>query len=281
MNNTSISELNKIPYNQVSNTIFNQEPDSKLSLPQEIIWEIFSHLSLEGLATLSCVSKKSHLFVKALIYKEMSFNSDDWSKHFKIENNLNQKDFLSFPFQEFIKDRRKFEKIFPGTSEKERLLPIWIPNTLNFNVLDTLVKNYFSNNDHVMDTKNTFATDHKKKKALFENSCWIFVNPNVIPASLDKGYRDQMGIVQQLSQDGLENYEISRVLVVVASTIAQLITSNPGLLDESTPSKRCKDMNQRGFQLAVKLTENGLHISVDARAFDPSKESGVTAMRKF
>ena len=269
----------------------NQSPIS--SLPNELVLEIFSYLNLATLGTICRVSKEwkrlasEPILWKIAIYKEIAFGNDKWAQCFEkdvVKDEDSREEFSSFPWNDFIKDCKKFKSVFPEKNAKDSLMLVRLPKTLNGQLtlksLGELAKRYFPDSDTGYDFIWSPVVVELGDKSI-DKSRWVLMTKDVLPGSRNESYAKQKDIVADLAQKALISYEVPEILEATVCILAQYFGSNTRLFSDSPRTyTRCKE-NVQGHQVVVGgLASAGLEVN---RNFYYSDDDniGVAALRKF
>lgn len=202
--------------------------------PQELILEIFSHLSFTELKnSLSLVSQKTReyandLFVlKRVIYREKSFNPEDWINYFKVEvleTEINQA-WVLFPTN-IGKIFNDSCPIFPNKKFGETHLIVWIPTSISINNYGMLLQEKFPlSRDGFEYIWNEVVKDFGKLQT--NNSKWVLMTREAIPLSGNKTYFEQQNMVTEL-----KNYSVASVLEAIICISTAIFKHESVLFDQ-------------------------------------------------
>jgi len=228
--------------------------------PQELILEIFSHVSFTDLKScLSLVNKKTKeyatdLFVlKRIIYREKAFNAEDWINFFKVEvleSELKQA-FESFP----AVIGNIFNSpcpIFPNKTFGQTHLIVWIPASISINNYGMLLKEKFPlSREGYEYIWNEVVRDFGKLQS--NASRWLVMTRKAIPLSGDKTYFEQQAMVNEL-----KNYSVVSLLEAIICISTTIFKHEVVLLDQWY--LRCNE-EILGHQVAINFwSPSGFYI---------------------
>lgn len=266
--------------------------------PHELVLEVFSHLNLASLGTICCVSKVWKLLAndsnlwKLVIYREIAIGSDKWAQWFGadvVKDEDKKEEFSSLPYEDFIKDCKKFKTIFTDRNAKESLMLVRLPKTLNGGLtlksLGDLAKKYFPDSDkgysHIW---SAIVAEHGDRT--IDKSHWVLMTKDVLPGSRNKTYNEQQKIVAELAAKSLSllDYEVPGMLVAATCTFAIYFDSNIRLFSKKPNSyfktyTSCKEEIQGMQTFAGNFNEDGLVVYHFHNKV--SENLGVAAVRKF
>jgi F-box-like len=262
-------------------------------LPDELVLEVFSHLSLATLGTICCVNKawkrlaNEPILWKIAIYREIAFGNDKWAQCFGtdvVKDEDNREEFSSLPSDDFIADCKKFKSIFPERNAKDSLMLVRLPKTLNGGLtlksLGELAKKYFSDSDSGYRFIWAAIVQELGDKSI-DKSHWVLMTKDVLPGSRAKSYGEQQKIVADLAEKSLISYEVPDTLESAVCILSQYFGSNIRLFSDNPRTyTRCKNKVQ-GYQTIVGgFAPAGLDIRSYDFAYDYDN-IGVAALRKF
>ncbi len=235
------------PFLQPSITQFSE-------FPNELILEIFSHFNLATLGTSCRVSKEwkrlanEPILWKRAIYRELAFGNDKWAHYFgkevvKEEDSLEE--FTSLPAADFIADCKKFKSLFPDRKEKECLMLVRLPKTLdgrlNLQTLGKLASRYFPNSGTGYRHTWSRMVDEIGNQSI-DQSYWVLMTKDILPDSRNKSYSDQQKMVADLADKSLLHYEVPTMLEAVTCILAHYFKSANRLFsDHPRTYTHCKD----------------------------------------
>lgn len=299
-------DINPHRINQVFDNPVNQEVDEVIEdftgiYPEEVVWEVFSHLNLPSLANTCLVNKewkrladKPSLW-KTIFYRTVAFGNEKWAKYFGkdvVKDEDNREEFSSLPLNEFISDLQKFKKIFPEKKAKDILKIVRLPKTLSGGLtlksLGLLSKKYFPNNEMGY-KKIPSIIIHLIGDRLIDRSCWVIMLKFPLRGTRNKDYITQKTIVASLTRKGLIGYKIPELLKATTCILAHYFDSKECLFPrlkwivfEDIPwtSIRCEESDKYGLHACVGnfTPEEGLEICMSNFT---CKEFGVTVTREL
>lgn len=284
------------------------------SLPQELIFEIFSYLKLSGLGAMAntCRLYRALLSIdtegksdqevegsdlknrfreltlkiwKEAIYKEIAISDKNWAEWFGrdvVKGETPGEDFRSLPVKEVIQAFRGIKKVFPEKLARESLLLVRMPKTLNggltINRFGELLKQRFPRNVYgyrVIWVRIVQVIGDKP----IEKSCWVLMTTDVLPGSRNKRYREQKDLVREVAREALVGFEIPEALDAITCILAEYFKTGKRLCGDSPSTyARCQE-NVQGYQLDVGgFASAGLEVSYGDYDYD---FIGALALKKF
>lgn len=284
------------------------------SLPQELIFEIFSHLKVSGLGAMAktCRLYRDLLSIetenkndqkveesnlknwyreltlkiwKEAIYKEIAISDKNWAAWFGrdvVKGEVPGEDFRSLPVKEVIQAFRGIKKVFPEKLERESLILVRMPKTLNggltINRFGELLKQRFPRNVTGYRAIWVRIVQVIGDKPI-EKSCWVLMTTDVLPGSRGKSYKEQEDLVRKVACEALVEFEIPEALDAITCILAEYFKSEKRLCSDCPSTySRCQEKVQ-GYQLDVGgFASAGLEVSYGSYAYD---FIGALALKKF
>ncbi len=228
--------------------------------PQELILEIFSHVGFTDLkSSLSVVSKKTKeyatdLFVlKRVIYKEKTFNPENWINFFKVEVLESE---LKQAWESFPSTIGNIFNgpcpIFPNKTFGQTHLIVWIPASININNYGMLLQEKFPlRREGYEYIWNEVVKDFGSLQPC--TSKWVVMTREAIPLSGDKTYFEQQAMVKDL-----ENYSVASILETIICISTAIFKHEIILFDQWY--LRCNE-ESIGHQVAINFwSPSGFYI---------------------
>lgn len=224
--------------------------------PREIILEFFSHLSFEALnCQISLVSQtfKSHaedpFVMKRVIYREKTFNPDDWAYHLGISALELNKAFESLP----LNIGQVYKGNCPIYSRKKlgqthRI--VWIPEHLSLNKYGKLLKEKFPLN---LDGYEYIWSEVEQNLGNIETkSEWVMMTYKTIPDTENKQYMEQQAIL-----NCFKNYTVPTSLEAIICISTAIFKEEMVLFHGWYV--RCQE-EIFGYQVAINFWPNSFYI---------------------
>ncbi len=278
---------NQNQFNNLINESFNEmKHDPANILPDELVLEVFSRLTLATLGAICSISKEwerlasDPILLKKTIYREIAFGNAKWAQYFgkdAIKDEDNKDEWSSLPWKDFIEDCKKFKSLFPEKQAKDTLMLVRLPKTLNGELtlknLGELIKKHFPKSDTNLSIP-SIIVDKLKDKSI-DKSRWVLMTTDVLPESRKKDYNEQQRIVAELV-----NYEVPEILTSATCILSQYIHSQIRLFsDNPLTYTRCKEKVEDDQTIVGSFEAPGLQIDyIDNEATDAI---GIAALQKF
>lgn len=183
--------------------------------PDELILKILSSLHFREILKVATLNKKMSLLVndpellKWVIYRDMTFNPEDWTTHFGNSNpaaleenqawNLLPNDIGKIYKNRFLK--------FPKKKLGETHVIVWKPANLSIN-------NYVSLVETALNLKYCYVDVPKIEDELTEKAEWLVMTRKIIPKSLDFSKHEKI-----VKKQNLKNFESCNIPKVIESMI--------------------------------------------------------------
>ncbi len=280
-----------------SNENFNEIKYDPINiLPDELVLEVFSRLTLATLGAICSISKEwerlasDPILLKKTIYREIAFGNAKWAQCFgkdAIKEEDNKEEWSSLPWKDFIEDCKKFKSLFPEKQAKDTLMLIRLPKTLNGQLtlksFGKLAKKYFP---HLKEGTCFMILPHildKLGDLSIDKSRWVLMTKDVLPGTRNKSYHKQKKIIAELARKALINYEVPGTLESVICILSQYLDSKTCLFNKNpytTTITRCKE-KLAGDQIIVGSFNQWalpIHFRCD---YNDCNSIGVAALREF
>lgn len=296
-------------YNYVSNgaglvsqsqqSSINQGRDLTVTIPNEIIKEIFSYLNPTDLGHSGCVSQKWTLLasdpIKMAIYKYIVVGPEKYAEYLdpealKVEY---QKAYASLP-KNTLEDRKMKSGAFPGETIGETEILFWSVGSCTVNICGEIFKKYLPDaNDHGFAYKSDPIGDEYDKPS--GESQWVSLTIKLLPNSLKKPYKGEGGffgtegqveMVAKLAKETGLNYEVPIQNLFIQGILAHLITTRQKGIDTEGLEYLFKEVYSR-LQERGHYGQRVVGCSGPAGSFishfydDGYSDVGVAALRKF
>lgn len=260
----------------------------KSTVPDVLLESIFSYLPFASLPAAYCVNKQWNTLKrwsalwKTALFKEVAFGCDSWVKHFGkgfVSEIDKEKEFSSFPRQEYMADCKNMKNIFPDINPKEVLKIAWIPKGLTIRCLGTALKKYFpDNNDGYRFIEREFLNPANDPP--IEKSGWRIMMLRIVPGSNEKIAERAHEIFDFLTEKGLQNYDFPETTEAAGFLITQYASTKKRYLNnDPCKATRCKEGNHEKRSAVGVFDADGPTIHYAPNNTDPTY--GVAPIRRF
>ncbi len=245
-------------------------------IPNELIVEIFLNLNLTTIGRVCCTIKNWKKLAyesdvwKTAIYREVAFTNAKWAEQLgenapKGEND--EEEFSSLPWREFLKDRQKFESIFPEKKPNQILMLVRISKNFNLQFFKDLLKD------------RTDIWDPIAKKVMpLDKSCWILMTMSNLPEGTYRKGMTQEEIDAKLALSLISGYEIVGALESYACILSKFADSNLRLFMYNKECTRCKEVVYNKVVVGFSFYDDK---SYRVKVFTSGDSFGAAVMRKF
>lgn len=239
----------------------------------EILTDIFTSFHFKELLTFATVSVKFNelvndpLLLKRVIYRDMTFNPDDWKIHFKDKDfNVEDADvaFKSLP----ITIGSVFKSQFLEKEEKkfgETHVIVWKPAGISLsNYIELLKKS-----DNFRHIRTNISYTSKFKNQLTEKSEWLVMTRKVLKDSPSREFTEHEEIIKKLPLSVFKVCAIPAVLEAFIAVSAIFIKFGTKIFEGSNVARCTESPSQiyqpedpwYGVPLSVDFN-NAIHISI-------------------
>lgn len=262
--------------------IYSEASLSGITIPQDLLLEIFSHLNFNEIEMFGQINKAANALanspavLKNRIYHEQAFTPEDWGFYFGKSLKVNE---AKVAFQSLPSNIGQIFKspcpVFPKKLWWETHVIVWIPEGLTLNNFGELLKQKFPRNakgyyrifDEIVSRYGDMPV---------EKSGWITMTKFGVPGSLGKSFDHQKLLVKKLKSRDLESYEVPKTLEVIACFSAQFFKFKKNVIFDGFYA-RCKESIDDDI-IQVCLNSNGYQVGT----FKNYHESiGIAAIRKL
>jgi hypothetical protein len=283
MNLTAINGSNPNAVNQGVDTTI-QNPVGYF--PEELVLKIFSYLNLNTLGTISNIRQWKELVngvIELTIRREMAFGNDKWAQYFgedAIKDEDRTEEFSSLPLNDFIADCRKIKSVFPEKKARDSLMLVRLPKTLNGGLtltsLGELAKKSFPTATGYRNIRNDVVTSQGHES--IDKSRWVIMTKDVLSESRNKSWAEQLVVVANLAQKGLNGYLIPMPVEAAACILAQYFDSSIRLFGSKVDDIPATYMRFKDNVTMGNFDPTGLVIQKSALA---SSAIGVAVLQRF
>lgn len=197
-------------------------------IPCELIVAIFSELHFYELLEIATVCKKVNLLtndpglLKRVIYRDMTFNPEDWKHHFGDQSPGANDAFQAFEaLPENIGEiLKKTCSIFPNKRIFETCMVVWLPN-LSANQFDQVVKQRLHPISNFV-----LSIDFPRagKSQVTKKAEWVIISNKTIPKSA--GSDNPIGLLESYKMEGFNPPELPTFLEAIVGTTTTLFKYN-------------------------------------------------------
>lgn len=261
-------------------------PVSVNDLPPELIFEIFSYLSLAELGSCLLVSKKWGVLAsdealwKPRLFPAVAFGKRWWAATF---GDVGDEPTLPRNIHKILNSPCPF---WPDKTIEETHALVLIPEAvdgepLTLNSLEGLVK--CPKVGHATGYKYLFCGDVDERELGNQStpkSHWAFMTKQLLPESRGKSYADQQALIAKWAQKTHTAYEIPSVLDATVIFFMKYVESKERLLGERSYSyTRCQEMASNNQTVVGHASFDGLCV-VGVSSQD-DENFGIAALRKL
>ncbi len=278
-----------------SNENFNEIKHDPINiLPDELVLEVFSRLTLATLGIICSISKEwerlasDPILLKKTIYREVAFGNDKWAQYFgkdAVKDEDNKDEWSSLPWKDFIEDCKKFKSLFPEKQAKDILMLVRLPKTLNGQLtlksFGKLTKKYFPDIEEDTSLLIRSKIISKLGEISIDRSRWVMMTKDLLPGTRNKSYHEQQKMIAELAKKSLINYEVPETLESVVCILSQYLDSKTYLLSHNPFTlTRCQE-NIEGNQIIVG-SFSSIGLCVHYRySYNDCNDIGIAALRGF
>ena len=275
-----------------------RDPGPIVTIPDEILKEIFFCLNPTDLMHGACVSKKWTLLasdpLKMAIYKQIAIGPEKYAEYLDAKTlELEcQKAFASLP-KNILEDRKMKSGAFPEETVGQTEILFWSVGSCTVNSCGSIFKKYLPDSKSGFAFKTDPVGDEYDKPS--DKSRWVSMTIRVLPKTLNMPYKGgdgfsategQVDIIAQLAKETGLNYEVPTLNLTIQGMLAHLISTRRKQIGAEELEYLFKDVytrvQERGRYGQMVVGGSGPAGSAVRSRFDFDHIFiGVAALRKF